>query len=671
MTQNTLIPLGAAIILTVLIILVIPLDFDRYKVELRSTQNHVDFESIAFADLNGDGIDDLLECGGSNSNLRRSACACRIMDENGVNGTLDQINVPNLLHGPAQVAISDFDKNGSKEIWLASGEDDQLFLYGFDANDLSKYKYRFWIDSIYPQKGKYVASFNLHHAIDINGDGMDELFFYIGNQFPIYPRRTYRLDVANKEVVKSPITSVGFPVNDASTRGDGTIVFTSSSSSPGNHKASVNLPFPDTLGYVYAFDQELNFLFEPIPFSVYPSGTANYFTTDGILSFRIHRSPDSVMVAQRRALDGKLLENQTFPSARFIRRKSPNEFIIGSPNEIKVLDSSLQVQKTIELNEPIIAMRALDLNGDGKNELLCLSENQSQFIVIDHKLDAAVEFQNQLGRSVNFHLRQYAPNRHEFVAFGNHKLAFYRYDENPVYYFRLPYYLGVFLIAFLVSAKTFKYYRKGIEHRFDQEREFNRLQILSLKNQVDPHFALNALNSIDWMYKSGEGAKATKYMETYTRLMHQTVTSSDKITTKLYDELDFCRKFCELEKLRDPEFTYKIDVDDSIDSFEINVPRQILFTHVENAIKHGLRPKEGEKLLKITVAKSDSEIEVKVENNGVPFRKKSHTSGTGKGLNILSQMTDLYTSLTGKKVNSQIHTGEKDMGSTATIRLQI
>ena len=72
----------------------------------------------------------------------------------------------------------------------------------------------------------------------------------------------------------------------------------------------------------------------------------------------------------------------------------------------------------------------------------------------------------------------------------------------------------------------------------------NRLQMLSIKNQVDPHFTLNALNSIDYMYQNNEKEKAGKFMVKLSRLMHQTLMNSDKVICTLYEELDFIS--CEL-----------------------------------------------------------------------------------------------------------------------------
>jgi len=100
----------------------------------RGIVNHLNVELVAFGDLNGDGVDDFIECGGKINDVRKSGCSCRIMDEFSKNGTLDEINVPNLIYGPEQAALSDYDKIGTAEIWHSYVEEGQFFLrsrFGF------------------------------------------------------------------------------------------------------------------------------------------------------------------------------------------------------------------------------------------------------------------------------------------------------------------------------------------------------------------------------------------------------------------------------------------------------------------------------------------------------------------------------------------------------------
>lgn len=65
---------------------------------------------------------------------------------------------------------------------------------------------------------------------------------------------------------------------------------------------------------------------------------------------------------------------------------------------------------------------------------------------------------------------------------------------------------------------------------------------------------------------------------------------------------------------------------------------------VENAIKHGLRDKEGEKRLSITVFRQDGNIIISIEDNGTGFRLQTGCpamQSTGTGLKVLNQTIEL------------------------------
>ncbi|MDZ7847052.1 MAG: hypothetical protein U5L96_09900 [Owenweeksia sp.] len=83
----------------------------------------------------------------------------------------------------------------------------------------------------------------------------------------------------------------------------------------------------------------------------------------------------------------------------------------------------------------------------------------------------------------------------------------------------------------------------------------------------------------------------------------------------------------------------------------MEVPKQLVFTHVENAIKHGLRPKEGEKKLWIKVDKLPNGIEIRVEDDGVGFEHGDGNGGTGRGIRIGREMIKLYERLRKERLN--------------------
>ena len=77
--------------------------------------------------------------------------------------------------------------------------------------------------------------------------------------------------------------------------------------------------------------------------------------------------------------------------------------------------------------------------------------------------------------------------------------------------------------------------------------------------------------------------------------MRQTLQSSDKISATLKDELEYTENFIKLQQIRyNQRFDYTIQLDKAV-NVDAKVPKHVLFTYVENAIKHGLFNKKGNK----------------------------------------------------------------------------
>ena len=65
---------------------------------------------------------------------------------------------------------------------------------------------------------------------------------------------------------------------------------------------------------------------------------------------------------------------------------------------------------------------------------------------------------------------------------------------------------------------------------------------------------------------------------------------------------------------------------------------------VENAIKHGLRLKEGKRLLRISISRKDKFVEIVICDNGGGYHRKSANKGTGTGMKVITQTIQLLNS---------------------------
>ena len=163
-------------------------------------------------------------------------------------------------------------------------------------------------------------------------------------------------------------------------------------------------------------------------------------------------------------------------------------------------------------------------------------------------------------------------------------------------------------------------YREVLEKR---DAEYNALQ-----SQVQPHFIYNVLNGFVGLNRRGDQKRLEEAILSL-REMLRYVTYQEKWTT-LGEETDFLITYCELQKLRfGNRLGYDFAIPEELRNFRL--PRLLLQPLVENAIVHGLEPREegGTVNLKGEVYYRDERRRVilTLEDSGVgfdPSRTESH-----------------------------------------------
>ncbi|WP_375324284.1 tetratricopeptide repeat protein [Flagellimonas sp. GZD32] len=173
-----------------------------------------------------------------------------------------------------------------------------------------------------------------------------------------------------------------------------------------------------------------------------------------------------------------------------------------------------------------------------------------------------------------------------------------------------------------------------------------------LRAQMNPHFIFNSLNSIQSLIHANDRENALNYLCKFSRLLRQVLESSINISLLLSEEIKLLKIYVELEALRfDNSFTYAFHIDEHLDVDAHEVPMLLVQPYIENAIIHGLMPKEGPKQLNLYFNDSPEFIECIIEDNGVGIIAKKSPgqsdrisrgmSITEKRIEALSKFTDL------------------------------
>ncbi|MFZ0471697.1 MAG: histidine kinase [Bacteroidales bacterium] len=200
--------------------------------------------------------------------------------------------------------------------------------------------------------------------------------------------------------------------------------------------------------------------------------------------------------------------------------------------------------------------------------------------------------------------------------------------------------IAVALIAFL----SFQIRRRVNRKRVDSARlqaEGYKMQLSSVISQLDPHFTFNAVSSIGSLIMKGEKEKAYSYLLKLTGLLRSVLTDSPVLLKPITEEVEFVTRFLELQKLRyGKRFDYSLKVAENVDQNTL-VPKMVLQSIVDNAVKHGIENKKGTGVIEIEVNKVPNGHEFVVRDNGIGRKAAAELNSYGAGLglkNIISSM---------------------------------
>ena len=154
-----------------------------------------------------------------------------------------------------------------------------------------------------------------------------------------------------------------------------------------------------------------------------------------------------------------------------------------------------------------------------------------------------------------------------------------------------------------------------------QERVEGEIKLL--QSQINPHFLHNTLNSIKWM-ATLQGADGIREMVSSLGRLLRAVMGSVNQKITIAEELALLDDYIYIQKIRyRNKITYQRDLqttDQGPPLTDYLIPKFTLQPLVENAIFHGIEPKEGSGTIVVSVQKRENYLEVSVWDDGVGIR---------------------------------------------------
>jgi len=191
--------------------------------------------------------------------------------------------------------------------------------------------------------------------------------------------------------------------------------------------------------------------------------------------------------------------------------------------------------------------------------------------------------------------------------------------------------------------RYYRAYREREQQASALATELVQARLQALRMQINPHFLFNTLNTIAALVHEKPEA-ADRMIVRLSGLLRRTLDRGEVQEVPLREEIEFLKGYLEIEQMRFPDrLTVAFDVEPKTQ--ELLVPHLILQPLVENALRHGILPREEPGRIEISAqVVAGNELELKVRDNGSGLATHNEEAAPeGIGLkNVRSRLAHLY-----------------------------
>ncbi|MCC5024790.1 MAG: histidine kinase [Candidatus Synoicihabitans palmerolidicus] len=177
----------------------------------------------------------------------------------------------------------------------------------------------------------------------------------------------------------------------------------------------------------------------------------------------------------------------------------------------------------------------------------------------------------------------------------------------------------VFYWAIILGGYTFEIYRKYKNEQIKAAQLESRLvqtELSSLKQQLHPHFLFNTMNTIAVLVREERNNEAVSLLSKLSVLLRISLDTSRVEEVTVRQEMEFLERYIDIQMMR---FADRLSVNTSIttEALEALMPNLLLQPLVENAILHGVAPKNGPGNVRVAGSVVDGRLHLEVSDDGV------------------------------------------------------
>lgn len=207
----------------------------------------------------------------------------------------------------------------------------------------------------------------------------------------------------------------------------------------------------------------------------------------------------------------------------------------------------------------------------------------------------------------------------------------------------------------------------------DRQRELvTKARLEALQAQIRPHFLFNVLNTIILLTRT-DVAKARELLITLAQFFRRALANRGNLIT-LADEVEYINTYLSLEQARfGDKLKVKVRVDPAL--MRIQIPVLTLQPLVENAVTHGLAPKEDGGQIGIRIHRVRDELHLLVCDNGTGMARDQQgrvlEEGYGENMGLgLSNVNERLVSLYGEEYALRIRS-RAGVGTAILVRVPL
>ena len=183
-------------------------------------------------------------------------------------------------------------------------------------------------------------------------------------------------------------------------------------------------------------------------------------------------------------------------------------------------------------------------------------------------------------------------------------------------------------------------------------RTVSTLRLENIRNRLSPHFIFNVLNR-EMVERNVEEKQE---LSSLVKLMRRNLELVEQLCVTLAEELDFVKTYINLERRSlGPDFHSELKIEKDVQPEQIRILSMMIQIPVENAVKHALREKEGERNLWVSVCRRGNGICIKITDNGGGYRPDSRNRGTGTGMKVIMQTIQILNNKNKEAIDVLVH----------------